>query len=135
MDVAKLRAKYEKAEAKRRSLKEQLMTKMGLHFHDENIFDFDEEDYRKQRTDDVAERYLITRETYLATVKETDAKIQAVWSEVEAKIEKKYPPDHPSREQLGFCHAYWRIQKKILKEDYGIDWMTPAELAPHVNYD
>lgn len=36
---------------------------------------------------------------------------------------------------LGFCHAKWAIQKRLLKERYNIDWKTPAEKHPEINFD
>ena len=117
----------------RQKIKEQRLNDMGFCFHDEHIFDSTRE--IRSAEGDCYGYDFAGRENYLATVADVEAKIQAVWSEVEAKIEKEYPPDHPLREQLGFCHCAWAAMKKILKEDYGIDWMTPAELAPHVNYD
>jgi hypothetical protein len=36
---------------------------------------------------------------------------------------------------LGYCHVFWHTKKRILKEKFGIDWRTPAEMNPHVYYD
>ena len=36
---------------------------------------------------------------------------------------------------LGVCHARWAIQKRLLKERYNIDWKTPAEEHPEINFD
>lgn len=36
---------------------------------------------------------------------------------------------------LGFCHAIWNSQKRILKRDYNVEWKTPAELNPDVMMD
>jgi hypothetical protein len=36
---------------------------------------------------------------------------------------------------LGAIHLYWDEKKRILKEKYSIDWMTPAELNPNICYD
>ena len=49
-------------------------------------------------------------------------------------------PDNPERAanlfiQLGSCHTLWALQKRILKEKYGITWYTPAELHPEIKYD
>ncbi len=38
-------------------------------------------------------------------------------------------------EALGYCHAFWRAKKEILRRDYGIDWETPAEKYPHIIFD
>lgn len=53
---------------------------------------------------------------------------------------KRLLPDSPERAaqlliQLGSCHTLWTLQKRILKEKYGITWYTPAELNPDVKFD
>ena len=50
--------------------------------------------------------------------------------ETEAELET-----HPMKEEIGFCHIFWSTKKSILKEKYGVDWMTPAEEDPNVMYD
>ena len=35
----------------------------------------------------------------------------------------------------GWCHSYWACKKRILKEKYGIDWKSPAELNPGIKFD
>ena len=49
-------------------------------------------------------------------------------------------PEHPEQAvellgQLGSCHTLWALQKRILKEKYGITWYTPAELNPDIKFD
>ena len=58
------------------------------------------------------------------------------------KIEeaKRLLPSNPEQAaelfmQLGCCHTIWALQKRILKEKYGITWYTPAELNPDVKFD
>ena len=63
---------------------------------------------------------------------ETIAKLSMVENEVNRKVEEILK-DAPRR--LGFCHLYWSTKKRILKEEYGIDWLTPAECNPDVIYD
>ena len=53
---------------------------------------------------------------------------------------KTLMPDYPEQAaqvfmQLGSCHRLWTMQKKILKEKYGITWYTPAELHPEIKFD
>lgn len=36
---------------------------------------------------------------------------------------------------LGYCHLYWETKKRILKEKYNIEWLSPAELNPMVCFD
>ena len=53
---------------------------------------------------------------------------------------KRLLPDHPEQAaqvfmQLGSCHRLWTMQKKILKEKYGITWYTPDELHPEIIFD
>ena len=53
---------------------------------------------------------------------------------------KRLLPNNPERAanlfiQLGSCHRLWALQKRILKEKYGITWYTPAELHPEIKFD
>lgn len=41
--------------------------------------------------------------------------------------------DHPRG--MGFCLAYWSVKRQVLKEDYGIDWKSPAVMNPGVIFD
>lgn len=52
--------------------------------------------------------------------------------ELEELIQKKIGSE---RRRFGYCHLYWATKKKILKEKYGIDWKSPAELNPRVKFD
>ncbi len=36
---------------------------------------------------------------------------------------------------MGACHMIWAEQAKILKEEHGIDWYSPAEMNPFSLYD
>lgn len=61
-------------------------------------------------------------------------------TEEKLKEAKSLMPDNPERaanvlEQLGCCHRLWSLQKRILKEKYGITWHTPAELNPDIIFD
>ncbi len=42
---------------------------------------------------------------------------------------KKMPP------YMGYCHSYWAIEKRLLKEKYDIDWYTPQEENPRALFD
>jgi len=76
-----------------------------------------------------------------------ERKVNKIRKELEAKIaleicEKYYLysdckniPLDDLHMGLGFCNIIWEIQKSVLKEDYGIDWKSPAELNPMVSYD
>ena len=53
---------------------------------------------------------------------------------------KRLLPSNPEQAaelfmQLGCCHTIWALQKRILKEKYGITWYTPSELNPDVKFD
>lgn len=41
--------------------------------------------------------------------------------------------DHPRG--LGFCFAFWQAKKRVLRDDYGIEWHSPSELNPGVLFD
>ncbi|MCH5242911.1 MAG: hypothetical protein J1F67_10930 [Muribaculaceae bacterium] len=64
-------------------------------------------------------------------------KIEEIKEELEAKIEQKLIERDLIRykNQLGFCHTYWGIKAEILKNEYGIKWLSPAECNPLEKYD
>ena len=33
-----------------------------------------------------------------------------------------------------FCLRYWKEKKRVLKEKYSLNWKTPAELNPQINF-
>ena len=35
----------------------------------------------------------------------------------------------------GYCYIFWGCKKKILKEKYGLDWRSPAEMNPYCKFD
>ena len=36
---------------------------------------------------------------------------------------------------MGFCHMWWYREKSVLDELFGIEWLSPAEIAPWISYD
>lgn len=60
---------------------------------------------------------------YLASLETVHARAQAFLEE------------HELAGCLGSCHAFWREKKRILREDYGIDWRSPSEMNPFVMFD
>lgn len=36
---------------------------------------------------------------------------------------------------MGYCHRYWSVKRRILREDYAIEWKSPAQLNPGVMFD
>jgi hypothetical protein len=51
----------------------------------------------------------------------------------EAEVELAAYDMVPGR--MGYCHVLWGTQQRILKQKYGIDWKTPAELRPWATFD
>jgi hypothetical protein len=63
---------------------------------------------------------------------EQSEEYKAIWPEVEQKI---YARVGGKPSGMGACFLLWKAKKAILKEDYGIDWKSPAELNPGVKFD
>ena len=51
--------------------------------------------------------------------------------EVNRKVRSLIGEDGP----MGYCHIFWREKKRILRDEYRIDWKTPAEEYPGVIFD
>ena len=79
-----------------------------------------------------------------------EKRVQEIWHDLEPKIVKAICKEfkldttceklaldelHYKYFGLGFCHVVWRVQKKILKSEYGIDWKSPSDLDPGTMFD
>lgn len=56
--------------------------------------------------------------------------IVAAGQQAEASLAALVPPG-----ALGRCHFVWAEQQRLLKENHGIDWKTPAEMNPTIMFD
>ena len=65
-------------------------------------------------------------------VKDYDVKYQQIIDEVEKQVVLQMKRE--GIKGLGSIHTFWRLKKEYLKKE-GIDWQSPAELNPWVNYD
>lgn len=57
------------------------------------------------------------------------------YKKIEQELEKELSKLMENIPRFGSCHYYWANKKRILKEKYGIDWKSPAELNPHICFD
>lgn len=51
-----------------------------------------------------------------------DKIVEEVEQKVKKEIDKKYSPD-----MLGYINIFEEKKKQILREEYGIDWLTSSE--------
>ena len=56
---------------------------------------------------------------------------KAIEEELHAKIFERMGGEM----NRGNAHLYPKFKKEILKNDYNIDWKSPAELNPHIIFD
>ena len=63
-------------------------------------------------------------------------KIAIIEKDLQQRIEQKLIEENliDLKGELEFCHTYWSVKKRILKEDYGIEWFSPAECNPTAKY-
>ena len=66
---------------------------------------------------------------------EYSLKYLLVKKKVEKRVKQILMDEYGTTNGLGMCHTYWRIKKQILRDDYGIDWCTPAEMNPGILFD
>ena len=57
------------------------------------------------------------------------------YKKVVKQVEQKVIQEIGEGGYLGYCHEFWKTKQSILKEEYDIDWKTPAELNPGVMFD
>lgn len=66
------------------------------------------------------------------TIRHSEAEVRRITD----IIEHNSVQDAASRLYIfGACHEIWDIRKRILKTEYGIDWKTPAETHPYIDFD
>lgn len=58
-----------------------------------------------------------------------------MYQRIELDVERKLNAELGDARGLGYCHRYWRVKKRKLKEEYGIEWKTPTEMNPLVCFD
>lgn len=55
-----------------------------------------------------------------------------IYYEVEKRLDERFAN---APRQMGFCFMYWNVKRELLKEEYGIDWKSPAQMNPRVMFD
>lgn len=60
---------------------------------------------------------------------ESSAEYLAIRYEIEKAVDEALESDCSNE---CFCLKYWRIKKKLLKDEFGISWMSPAEMNPDI---
>lgn len=68
-------------------------------------------------------------------IKEDPIEYTDEYFKIELELEKLISDEVGEEVYFGFCREYWETKKKILKNKYGIDWKSPAELNPMLNFD
>lgn len=56
---------------------------------------------------------------------------KAKFKHVDKLLEKEFKDEN----HLGMCYKIWARKKQLLKQLYNIDWKSPAELNPEINFD
>lgn len=72
------------------------------------------------------------RESFRHDPLEDDPSFAVVLQAASERAEQELA-DHPRG--IGFCHVFWEKKQEILREQYGLEWKTPAELNPHMTFD
>ena len=63
---------------------------------------------------------------------EWTSEYESVIDEVLKKVSARLK-GHPRG--MGFCHAFWYAKAAVLREDYGIEWRSPAVMNPGTMFD
>ena len=70
-------------------------------------------------------------------------RINRLRKKIRPEVEKIMMQNYPSsvdekgnwKPFRGSCHIIWKLEKRILKQRYNIDWKTPAEEHPDWRFD
>ncbi len=78
----------------------------------------------------------IIRSPWIGRLKPDPIEYSPEWQEIYYKVQEEIDELFKDRRRIrGICHYIWREKKRILKEKYGIDWRSPAEMNPRVRFD
>ena len=55
--------------------------------------------------------------------------------EIEEKVDEQVKALIGEGDYLGYCHEFWSVKERILRDEYGIEWKTPAERYPGMIFD
>ena len=81
-------------------------------------------------TKEVPKKYLKRLITLHDPIEDTE-KYKQVIQDVDKKAQENIECDI----RLGRCQLIWSEKKRILQEEYGIEWKTPAEMNPNICFD
>jgi hypothetical protein len=65
---------------------------------------------------------------------EADPKFTEILAAADRQAESELE-SHPLKGGIGFCHVYWQRKQAILKETYGLEWHSPADLNLDTFFD
>lgn len=65
---------------------------------------------------------------------EDDAAVQPLLAAAGEEAETELEAQGTSR-GLGYCHEFWSVKKRILKEKYQVEWRSLREMNPDVLFD
>lgn len=92
-------------------------------------YDIDEI-YKKLTNTKTSEKYLSEEEKYIEEC------INKIKPEIDKELkELGLLDDNGNPTQLGVCHQEWALTKRLMKERFNIDWKSPAEIAPWIDFD
>jgi len=55
--------------------------------------------------------------------------------EIEEEVDAKVEAQIGKGGYMGYCYRFWACKKRILREEYGIEWQSPAETNSGVCFD
>jgi hypothetical protein len=118
-----------------KELQEELLKKKKIREAREDAIR-EEEDRREKEFQKKIEDYPVGRDGFVYDPKEKDPKYRDIIKKAEKEAEDILEKEFSGfKNELGYCHSLWDKKKKILKEKYGIDWMTPKECNPFTMFD
>ncbi|MDE6498379.1 MAG: hypothetical protein K2L21_06950 [Muribaculaceae bacterium] len=57
---------------------------------------------------------------------------EEIYYDVEEKLNRRFDG---VRRHMGFCFKLWSVKRELLKNEYGIEWRSPAQMNPRVMFD
>lgn len=98
--------------------------------------DLQREIFRIMSNIELADKGLLDQIRTDSHLKHDPVEWTAEWEEIIDEADRKvYEALADQPRGMGFCHAFWFKRMEVLRNDYGIQWKSPAIMNPGVHFD
>lgn len=112
------------------------LLEMALHHATEKEESLEEQIALLRKNIEAADRGAYDEISESGYLKRDPVEWSARWEEVIDEADRMtYARLEDQPRGMGFCHAFWYERRRVLEEEFGIEWRSPATMNPRVMFD